>query len=124
LGKGVVFVTSSQQTIVAKSSTEVEIMTVSDHAGELIAQNEFYVHQCGSNKPTILYQDNQSAIGLLKSGKSSFDKTKHIKIRYFWLKDRVDCKDVLVEYMPTEDMISDILTKPLQGDLFIKLRRC
>jgi hypothetical protein len=123
LGKGSVYVSSCKQTIVAKSSTEAEMIAVSDHAGELIAQNEFYVHQCGSNKPAVLYQDNQSTIRLLRNGKSSSDRTKHIKIRYFWLKDRIDCKDVLVEYMPTEDMIADILTKPLQGDQFIKLRR-
>ncbi len=48
---------------------------------------------------------------------------KAYQILYFWLKDRVDQKDVLVEYMPTENMIADVLTKPLQGDLFIKLRR-
>jgi len=123
LGRGAVYVTSSKQTIVAKSSTEAEMIAVSDHAGELIAQNEFYVHQCGLNKPAILYQDNQSTMKLLKNGKSSSDRTKHIKIRYFWLKERVDLKDILVEYMPTEDMIADLLTKPLQGDLFIKLRR-
>ncbi len=115
--------TSSKQTIVAKSSTEAEMIAVSDHAGELTAQNEFYIHQCGSNRPAILFQDNQSTIRLLKNGKSSSDRTKHIKIRYFWLKDRVDVKDILVEYMPTEEMIADILTKPLQGDLFIKLRK-
>ena len=117
------FITSSKQTIVANSSTEAEMIAVSDHAGELIAQNEFYIHQCGMNKPAILYQDNQSTIRLLKNGKSSSDRTKHIKIRYFWLKDRVDVKDILMEYMPTEDMIADILTKPLQGDLFIRLRK-
>ncbi len=60
---------------------------------------------------------------LLRNGKSSSDRSKHIKIRYFWLKDRVDAKDVLVEYIPTGDMLADLLTKPLQGDLFIKLRR-
>jgi hypothetical protein len=113
VGKGAVYVTSSKQTIDAKSSTEVEMIAVSDHAGELITQN----------KPAILYQDNQSTIRLLKNGKSSSDWTKYIKIRYFWLKDRVDSKDVLVEYIPTGDMLADSLTKPLQGDLFINLRR-
>ena len=99
------------------------MIAVSDHPEELIAQNEFYIHQCGSNRPVILFQDNQSTIRLLKNGKSSSDRTKHIKIRYFWLKDRVDVKDILVVYMPTEEMIADILTKPHQGDLFIKLRK-
>ena len=122
LGKGSVYVSSCKQTIVAKSSTEAEMIAVSDHAGELIAQNEFYVHQCGSNKPAVLYQDNQSTIRLLRNGKSSSDSTKHIKIRYFWLKDRIDCKDVLVEYMPTEDMVADILTKPLRGDHWVGLK--
>jgi hypothetical protein len=99
------------------------MIAVSDHAEELIAQNEFHIHQCGSNRPAILYQNNQSTIILLKNGKSSSDRTKHIKIRFFWLKERADLKDILVEYMPTEEMIADILTKPLQGDLFIRLRK-
>ncbi len=99
------------------------MIAVSDHAGELITQNEFYIHQCGSNKPVVLYQDNQSTIRLLKNGKSSSDRTIHINIRYFWLKDRVDSKDVLVEYMPTGDTLAELLTRPVPGDLFIKLRR-
>ena len=82
----------------SQSLQEAEMIAVSDHAGELIAQNELYIHQCVWNKPAILYQDNQSTIRLLRNGKSSSDRTKYIKIRYFWLKDRIywrsHCKEI------------------------------
>ena len=48
-----VFVTSKKQTIVAKSSKEAEMIAVSDHTREPIAQNEFYINQYGSNKLAI-----------------------------------------------------------------------
>ncbi len=53
-----------------KSSTEAEMIAVSDHAGELIVQNEFYIHQCESNTPAIFYQDNHSTIILFKMAKA------------------------------------------------------
>jgi hypothetical protein len=59
---------------------------------------------------------------LSKNGRVRLIGQRHIKIRYFWSKDRVECKDVLVEYMPTEDMIADILTKPLRGDHCVGLK--
>ena len=48
-----VFVTSKKQTIVAKSSKEAEMIAVSDHTREQIAQNECYINQYGSNKLAI-----------------------------------------------------------------------
>jgi hypothetical protein len=39
------------------------------------------------------------------------------------LKDRIDAKDIEVIFMPTNDMIGDVLTKPLQGDKFLALRK-
>jgi hypothetical protein len=46
----------------------------------------------------------------------------YINIRFFFIKDKIDNGELVVEHMPTEDMIADILTKPLQGELFRKLR--
>jgi hypothetical protein len=38
------------------------------------------------------------------------------------VKDRVEAKEIEVVYMPTEDMIADVMTKPLQGEAFKRLR--
>jgi hypothetical protein len=114
-----VFVTSKKQTIVAKSSKEAEMIAVSDHTREQIAQNECYINQYGSNQLAISSFGCRSTIRLLRNGKNSSDGTK---IRYFWSKDRVECKDVLVEYMPTEDMIANILTKSLRRDHCVGLK--
>jgi len=70
-------------------------------------------------KKNILYQDNQSSIKIEKNGKkSSGQKTKHMDNRYFWIKDRLETEGIEVEYCPTELMIADFFTKPLQGELY------
>ena len=73
-------------------------------------------------EPAVVYQDNMSTISLVKNGKSNSYKTRHIAIRFFFVSDRVASKEIKIEYMPTGEMLADILTKPLQGAIFIKLR--
>ena len=71
----------------------------------------------------IVYQDNQSSMKILKNGKrSSSQKTKHMDNRYFGIKDRTKSEGIQVEYCPTENMVADFFTKPLQGGLFKKFR--
>ena len=71
----------------------------------------------------VLFQDNKSSIILENNGKSSSSKrTKHIKIRYFFINDRVTQGDVSLVWCPTRDIIGDFMTKPLQGALFRKFR--
>ena len=71
----------------------------------------------------ITYQDNQSSMKILKNGKrSSGQKTKHMDNRYFWIKDRLESEGITVDYCPTEKMVADFFTKPLQGGLFRKYR--
>jgi hypothetical protein len=72
---------------------------------------------------TVLYQDNKSSILLEKNGKASSGKrTRHINIRFFFVADRVANGDLRIEHCPTEDMVADYFTKPLQGAPFYKLR--
>ena len=71
----------------------------------------------------ILYQDNRSAILLEKNGRASSSKrTKHIEIRYYYVADRIAKGDLSVVWCPTDKMIADFLTKPLQGKVFKKFR--
>jgi hypothetical protein len=122
LGAGPVLVKSVKQKIVTKSSTEAELIALSDLCSVVIWTRDFLVAQGEEPPPATIFQDNQSTIALAEKGFSTSDRTKHVKIRYFWVKDRVDSGEIKIVYIPTEDMIADILTKPLQGEKFRQLR--
>ena len=71
----------------------------------------------------ILYQDNTSVMLLENNGKiSSTKNTKHISVRYYFIKYRVETGDVVIKQFPTEEMLGDHFTNPLQGALFRKFR--
>ena len=64
-----------------------------------------------------------SAMLLENNGKKSSTKnTKHINVRYYFIKDRVDTRDVVIGHCPTEKMLGYHFTKPIQGGLFSKFR--
>ena len=75
-------------------------------------------------RETIVQQDNTSAIRMERFGKrSSTKRTRHIDIRYYYVTSLLNEGFIsAVTYHPTEDMVSDYLTKPLQGSLFRKHR--
>ena len=75
-------------------------------------------------KRNILYQDNKSAILLENNDKKSSSKrTRAMNICYFFVTDQVSKGNLEIEYCPTENMIGDFMTKPLQGKLFEKFRK-
>ena len=66
-----------------------------------------------------IYQDNQSATRMERNGRRSCTgNLRHISIRYFFVKDRIDKGEVEVKYCPSEHMLADFFTKPLQGNVF------
>ena len=119
LGTGCVYSTSHKQKLSTRSSTESEVVGVYDVLVLMLWTNNFLRAQGYVVDDTVLYQDNKSAILLEENGKSSSSKrTRHMKIRYFFIKDQVDSKEIRVEYCPTKEMLGDFFTKPTQGRLF------
>jgi hypothetical protein len=122
VGRGLILAKSTAQKIVTKSSAESELVALSDLLSLAVNQLEFMKSMGLNLNNAELYQDNKSTICLAENGKYLSDKTKHIKIKYFFIKNYIDSKEVKVTYCPTLSMVADILTKPLQGSLFRRLR--
>ena len=119
---GAVHSRSSKQMIVTKSSTEAELVGLSDSANQGIFIRIFLIAQGYKMEPVTIYQDNQSCMALVERGRSGAERTRHIQIRYFWVKERVVIGEVRVEYLRSEDMYVNVLTKPLQGCQFQRER--
>lgn len=113
---------SSKQKTVTRSSTESEIMGVSDGLSQAISTREFLKHQRYDIGPTMLFQDNTSCIRMLETGKITSERSKHIDIRNFWVKEKIDNGDITIKYVKSDDMVSDLLTKPITGKRFFILR--
>jgi hypothetical protein len=123
-GIGVPISSSRKQKLNTRSSTEAELVGSDDMVTMILWTKLFLEAQGIGIKNNILYQDNKSTILLQKNGKKSSSKrTRALNIRYFFLTDQVEKGNIAIEYCPTEDMIGDYFTKPLQGKLFLKLKR-
>jgi hypothetical protein len=121
LGKGSVYASSVRQKLNTRSSTEAELVGVDDAMGMILWTRLFLQNQGYEVNNTKIYQDNQSAMLMERNGKrSSTKRTRHINIRYFFITDCIKEGGIDVEYCPTEQMITDIFTKPLQGNAFRK----
>jgi Reverse transcriptase (RNA-dependent DNA polymerase) len=124
VGKGAAYAVSIKQKLNTRSSTEAELVAVNDVIAQVIWTRYFLQAQGMEVGPSKIYQDNLSAMLMEKNGRGSSSKrTRHIDIRYFFIADRVNSKQVTIEHCPTELMIGDFFTKPLQGAAFHKFRK-
>lgn len=122
--RGAVHCKSAKQSSMSKSSTEAELIALSDSANQALYLRWFLIDQGYAMRPVTLYQDNTSTMALVARGKPGAERTRHIDIRYFWLADRVKNKEATIEHMVTTEMYANVLTKPLQGAQFIYERQC
>jgi hypothetical protein len=116
LGRGVTSSYSRKLKLNTRSSTETELVTADMFMPEMLWSLHFIQAQGYKTECVGLYQDNSSTQLLIKNGKmSSGKKTKHIKAKFFFIKDRVDDREIKVIDCPTEEMWADIMTSHSRG---------
>ncbi|KAG8909153.1 hypothetical protein FRC01_007101, partial [Tulasnella sp. 417] len=113
MGTGAISWSSKKQTSVAWSSTEAEYIAAST-AGQEVVWMRGLLKELGFKVegPSPLIMDNQSAISVVKNPEHH-GRMKHVDIRHHWIRQEVRRKNLSVHFIPTEQMTSDILTKPL-----------
>jgi hypothetical protein len=68
------------------------------------------------SSPTIIYTDSTGGLAQI-SNAWHHERTKHIDIKYHYVRDIVEQGTVLFRHISTHDMSADMLTKPLTRDL-------
>jgi hypothetical protein len=121
LAKGPVSWVSRKQKTIALSSTEAEYMSLSDTARQLVWMQSLY-NELGFKVHGIeLNIDNQGAI-FLAQNQMQEHRSKHIDIRYHYVRECVEDGRVKLVYIPTNEQAADILTKNLSYVKFRELR--
>lgn len=116
LGGGAVSWRSKRQPTVALSTTEAEYMALAEAAREAIWLRLFLSELGFSQRSAItIFDDNQGAISLARNP-VHHARTKHIDVRYHYVREQVAAGTINVLYCVTHDMVADILTKPLARD--------
>ena len=115
---------SKVQTIISLSSTESEYIAASECVKELLwlrhflSELHFFVVPI---TPAVLFQDNKSTIQLASETKY-YERSKHIDLRYHFLRYHITAGTLRLTYQDTAHMTADVLTKPLLPHRYILLR--
>jgi len=121
-GEGPISWSSRRQSVTALSTAEAEYIAAFDATKEAAWLRMLYADLTGSNlPPTTLNIDNQSAISIANNATTT-RRSKHMDIRYHYIRDEIARNHIDTVYCPTNDMLADIFTKPLARDRFVRLR--
>lgn len=105
----------NKQSIVATSSCEAEFVSMSEASKEVKWLRQLLAEMNEKiETPTVMFEDNQSCIELDRDQRFSY-RTKPIDTRYKMIRDLVKKNIIECEYCPTEEMVPDLLTKPLSA---------
>ena len=119
VGKSSVSWFSSTQKIVTPSTTEAEYVALGDEVKEALFVNgvlSFIIPSISENCIKV-FVGNDGAISLANNPLSSA-RTKHIDMRFHFIRELTGSKTISVEYVPTKEQRADILTKALTCTIF------
>ena len=103
------------------SSTEAEIHAANEACPDVLHAIDLLTEIGHPQKPVVFYEDNQAVISLmLKSDFNYQTKSKHVRVRYNFLKEQVRNNVIVFRYIPTELQVADIFTR----ERFFYFRDC
>ena len=113
----------TKQKLKTKSSTEAELIGASNYLPSTIWLKLFMEAQGHKMDEIVFDQEVESAIWMeTNRWMSAGQKSRHINIRYFWIKDQTKALEIDVRHCPILSILADFFTKPLNGSLFWKFR--
>ena len=113
---------SKRQNFVSLSTAGAEYIAAGSYCSQLLWMKKVLTDYGISQDTMVVYCDNSSAIDIYKNP-VQHSKTKHIEIRYHFIRDLVERKIVCLEYIPIERQNADIFTKPLDRSKFETLHQ-
>jgi hypothetical protein len=117
-----IFTASLKQKVVSRSSTEAELVALDNSVLHLKWFSQIMEFLGYPQRPARVYQDNKNVIYVCEAGNSGSGKMKHMAIRYYFIHNEIADGLLSLHYIPTKEMVADMLTKPLDGALFVSLR--
>jgi len=109
-----------KQNSVAASSTEAKYMALFEAVREALWLKSL-VSSIKLNKPIKILEDNQGCISIANIP-TCHERSKHIDIRNHFSREQIENKLIILEYIPTEHKVADVLTKPLPAARFLTRR--
>ena len=112
-----------KQKSIALSIAEAEYVAAASCCTQLLwMMQTLQDFQIKFTPPLSIMCDNTSAISILKNHVMN-SKTKHIPIKYHFLREQVLEQKVKLEYVPSKEQVANIFTKPLPREAFEYLRQ-
>jgi hypothetical protein len=121
LGRSLVSWASKKQNSVALSTAEAEYIAAGHCCAQLLWMRQTLRDYGYKLTKVPLLCDNESAIRMADNP-VEHSRTKHIAIRYHFLRDHQQRGDIEIAYVSTKEQLADIFTKPLDEKTFTKLR--
>ena len=119
LGKGCIQSILTKLKVNSRSSTEAELISMDDILSKVIWTKLCMKEQGCKIVENTACRENTSAVKREINGKTSSGKrTKHLEIKYFYVTDLIERKEIGVKYCPTNSMVADYMTKPITGAKF------
>jgi hypothetical protein len=121
VGQCAVTWSSRKQRIVAQSTAEAEYIALAHCTREVLFLRQLLLELGYGQETTTIMEDNQACISIAENP-AQHSRTKHIDVRYHFIREHVRVKDIKLEYISTKENTADTLTKALAKDQFENLR--